>query len=211
MNERWIGVVGVPGGERDVVVEALEGLAGSRVFDHVHEVLEATRSQESEGDSAAPEGGLPADAPAGLVVLTRDVPAADALQALERAPAGGFVVAQVARAPEGTEASEEVRDEIHLRSLSLGYEEPLERFLARWDPEDATAGGLLELRHALTRVRKVRHDVNNPLTAALAEVQLLLMDVEGEEARESLEVIQEQLRRIRDRVQELAELRPPTA
>ena len=45
---------------------------------------------------------------------------------------------------------------------------------------------------------RARHDINNPLTAATAETQLLLMDVEDGEVRTALEAIEEQLRRIRD-------------
>lgn len=68
------------------------------------------------------------------------------------------------------------------------------------------------LRALLRAVARARHDINNPLTSALAEVQLLLMDLEGEgtdgELRESLLLVQAQLRRIRDLVQELHQFRP---
>lgn len=43
----------------------------------------------------------------------------------------------------------------------------------------------------------MRHELNNHLTAALAEIQLLLMDVESEELRLSYEIIQESLRGMR--------------
>jgi len=43
----------------------------------------------------------------------------------------------------------------------------------------------------------------------MAETQLLLMDVEDGEVRESLETVQRQIRRIRDLVAELSVLRPP--
>jgi hypothetical protein len=50
--------------------------------------------------------------------------------------------------------------------------------------------------------------VNNPLTAALAEVQLLRMDhPPGTEEGEALAVVEEQLKRIRDMVAELAAYR----
>jgi len=50
--------------------------------------------------------------------------------------------------------------------------------------------------------------LNNPLTSALAEVQLLLFDVEDAEVRESLEVAQTQLRRMRDMIAAARHLSP---
>jgi len=58
-------------------------------------------------------------------------------------------------------------------------------------------------------VAKARHDLNNPLTSGLAEVQLLLMDDHPPEVQESLETIQEQFRRLRDVVADLSRLRVP--
>ena len=49
-------------------------------------------------------------------------------------------------------------------------------------------------------VAKARHDINNPLTVAMAETQLLLLDVEDAEVRSGLEAVEQQLRRIRDLV-----------
>lgn len=69
-------------------------------------------------------------------------------------------------------------------------------------------GPALRLSDLAQAVRKVRHDVNNPLGAAFAEVQLLLMDVVDPELRRPLETIEEQLRRMRDR---LASLTLPSA
>lgn len=69
----------------------------------------------------------------------------------------------------------------------------LERYL---DPEEARPVPSLPM---LVRIAsKARHDINNPLTAAMAETQLLLMDAEDGEVRTALEAIEEQLRRIRD-------------
>lgn len=205
-DARWIAVVGAPDGERDQVVGALEERMAPRVFDGVDQALDAVELMGAQTGSG--DGGIFGDGPPGLVVLASTIPAEDALRAVDRSADGAFVVAQVTGRREAND--EEPGADVHLRPLSPGYEEPLDQLLARWDPEDPHAGDLLELRNALARVRRVRHDVNNPLTAALAEVQLLLMDVEEDEARDSLEVVQEQLRRIRDRVQELAQLRPPT-
>ena len=58
-------------------------------------------------------------------------------------------------------------------------------------------------------VARIRHDLNNPLTSALAEVQLLLFDANDEELRESLEVNQNQLRRMRDLIASTSHMRPP--
>ena len=49
-------------------------------------------------------------------------------------------------------------------------------------------------------VAKARHDINNPLTVAMAEMQLLLLDVEDAEVRSGLEAVEQQLRKIRDLV-----------
>lgn len=49
-------------------------------------------------------------------------------------------------------------------------------------------------------VRRISHDANNPLTAALGHVQLLLEDpaVGDPGVRESLEVVESELRRLVD-------------
>lgn len=54
------------------------------------------------------------------------------------------------------------------------------------------------LGHFVQLVRTVRHDINNPLTAALGHVQLLLDDpAVGEgEVREVLEEVETELRRL---------------
>ena len=69
-------------------------------------------------------------------------------------------------------------------------------------------GPVLELHWVLRVVSRARHDLNNPLTAGLAEVQLLLMDDHGPEVGEAMEIIQEQFRRLRDMVAALGCLRP---
>ena len=96
-----------------------------------------------------------------------------------------------------------------LQVLSIGYpEEPAAAGAWAADPA-AHPGRLLELRRALAEMSRARHDINNPLTSALAETQLLLMDAEDPEARESLGVVQTQLRRLRDLVAATGHLRPP--
>ena len=64
-----------------------------------------------------------------------------------------------------------------------------------------------ELASALEEISNVRHELNNHLMAALAEVQLLLMDVESEELRESYETIQSALRGMRAAVGSVSHLR----
>ena len=61
----------------------------------------------------------------------------------------------------------------------------------------------------LDLVRKVRHDANNPITAALGHVQLLLDDpaVESAEVRDSLRIIESELRRLTEIIRRLNEVR----
>jgi signal transduction histidine kinase len=58
-------------------------------------------------------------------------------------------------------------------------------------------------------VRRIRHDANNPLTAALGNVQLLLDDpaVTDPEVRESLTVIESELRRLTQILGQLSEIK----
>ena len=108
--------------------------------------------------------------------------------------------------PMHAEASSSENDGFLLRPLSLGYPADLADVVgAASDPEGA--GPLLELRWILRHVAKARHDINNPLTAGLAETQLALMDEPEGELLESLEVIESQFRRIKDLVAGLARLR----
>ncbi len=57
-----------------------------------------------------------------------------------------------------------------------------------------------QYREVVDLVRRVRHDANNPITAALGHVQLLLEDpsVPGGDTRESLRVIESELKRLID-------------
>lgn len=61
-------------------------------------------------------------------------------------------------------------------------------YLLRMTPDD----DIIEI------VRRVRHDANNPITAALGHVQLLLDDpaVQDEEVLDSLRVVESELRRL---------------
>ena len=65
-------------------------------------------------------------------------------------------------------------------------------------------GGLvLRLADLTDRLRTTRHDINNPLAAALVEVQLLLMDAPDDETRRACGVIQDQLRLIKQMVAQI--------
>lgn len=92
--------------------------------------------------------------------------------------------------------------------FSPGHREALAETLERVDGE-GVAPGFSSFRICLTELARIRHDMNNPLTAALAEVQLVLMDIErGSEVEGALQTVEEQLRRIRDMISELTVLRP---
>lgn len=65
-----------------------------------------------------------------------------------------------------------------------------------------------ELQEIVELVRRVRHDANNPLTAVLGHVQLLLDDsaITDEEARESLRIIESELRRLTEILRKLNQI-----
>lgn len=58
-------------------------------------------------------------------------------------------------------------------------------------------------------VRKIRHDANSPLTAALGHVQLLLEEpvAEDEEVRASLKVVETEIHRLIQILSRLKEVR----
>jgi signal transduction histidine kinase len=94
------------------------------------------------------------------------------------------------------------------RPVTVGYRQELGELIA--SAVGPAPMPLLELTPLLARVAKARHDINNPLTSALAESQLLLLDVQDDRVRQAVETIQRQVRRIRDLVAELEALRQPT-
>lgn len=95
------------------------------------------------------------------------------------------------------------------RPLSLGFPVREEDLADALDPAGDTWPPF-ELHEILRFVARIRHDINNPLTAGMAETQLLLMDHgEDGELGESLATIQRQLKRIQALVQDLAHLRRP--
>lgn len=64
-------------------------------------------------------------------------------------------------------------------------------YTLRMTPED-------RLNEIVELVRRVRHDANNPITAALGHVQLLLEEPAAQhpDVRESLMVVESELRRL---------------
>lgn len=142
--------------------------------------------------------------PPGLVLVDpSSVPPAQILEVLRPVSAAhhGWMIGLVGRGADGPT----------VRVLSLSPEASLDEALGAARDPAASPGTLLELQGVLAQVARVRHDLNNPLTSALAEVQLALMDTEGPEhteIRESLETIQAQLRRIRDLIASSGHLRP---
>jgi len=63
-------------------------------------------------------------------------------------------------------------------------------------------------REMVDLIRRVRHDANNPITAALGHVQLLLEDpaIPAGDARDSLRVIEGELKRLIEVLRRLQEV-----
>lgn len=167
-----------PGSPAGTALEAVEGVR--------FQVLERWYAGVTEGR------------PGGVVVLDAALSPATLLEVLvDLGASKGDWGAILVRSGEG--------GELHGLPLSPGVPGALDSVVVA---EVRGAG----LRSLLRAVARARHDINNPLTSALAEVQLLLMDHPGDgtdgELRESLLLVQTQLRRIRDLVQELHRFRP---
>jgi signal transduction histidine kinase len=72
-----------------------------------------------------------------------------------------------------------------------------------WHMSDEQIAQIVQL------VRRVRHDANNPLTAALGHVQLLLDDpaVADPEVISSLKIVESELRRLTDILRQLNQIK----
>ncbi len=103
-------------------------------------------------------------------------------------------------APEWTLALVDGEHSPKVRTLSVGFATELADVSESAGREGGGEEKSLELPQVLARIARARHDINNPLTAAFVETQILLMGAEEGEVREGLEIIQTQLRRIRDLV-----------
>jgi signal transduction histidine kinase len=139
------------------------------------------------------------DRPPGIVLA--DVAGLDAGSLLD--------AASLLRGPDWVFTVLEASDPPTVHTLSLGHPSSLGEVArhaedGRVEPVD----GLLELHRVLLEISRARHDINNPLTSALAETQILLLDVPPGEVRDGLETVQTQLRRIRDLVAATRHLRP---
>jgi signal transduction histidine kinase len=64
-------------------------------------------------------------------------------------------------------------------------------------------------RETVELVKRVRHDANSPITAALGHVQLLLDEPAAQDAevQESLQLVESQLKRLIDILAELKEVK----
>ena len=204
-------VVSLPGPEREAVLARL-GDPVQGVFDSVDAFLAGTQATVKEVEVASHIGAdnpmfpllSPSEANAAatqMVLLGSDVSPEETLR-LVRAVAertGTWVPLVIEKEGEG--------EGTIARTLSVGFPLVLDELLTRVEEAEKP---ILELRTVLKFISRARHDINNPLTSGLAETQLLLMDVEEGEIRESLEVIQDQLRRIRDLVASLSVLKQPS-
>lgn len=84
------------------------------------------------------------------------------------------------------------------RSLSLGPRVEAGEISVKAQDSDSSRDMLAGMRYVLEEVAEARHVLNNQLTSALAETQLLLLDVTDDEARESYVIIYQQLKGMRD-------------
>lgn len=194
---RSVHVVGASGALRDTAVRAL-GVDEVVVHDAVDGLLARAAAESGGGDGSS--GPPTRDPPSSLVLLLADsVPAGDALGLLrdladDRTP---WIVALV----------EDAADGVELRTLSLGWSRSLDD-IAAWVEGEGDAP--LELRHVVRRVARTRHDINNPLTSALAQTQLLLLEHGEGEVGEDLRDVETQIKRIAELVASTASIRPRT-
>ena len=65
------------------------------------------------------------------------------------------------------------------------------------------------IKEIVEHIRRVRHDANNPITAALGHVQLLLDDpaVTDPDVKESLQIVESELRRLTEILKRLGEIK----
>jgi signal transduction histidine kinase len=144
----------------------------------------------------------------GGVALRDRPPGVAVLDAGETAPSGLVEILTTLSPEHWTVAVVTDDDPPCVRTLSLGARDGLEDVVRHAADPASAPGCLLDLDRALSEMSRARHDLNNPLTAAMAEAQLLLMDAPEGEDRESLEAILQQLRRMRDMLISSRYLRP---
>lgn len=185
-NEPSLHVVAAPGERRERIVEALRGAGVT-----AHDSLEGFRREVGEErcrlvvDVESPEGY------ASLLELCGQV-AEERREWIVLLPVEG----------DGGEG-------LRLRPISAGFAVDASAIADAGDGESEEPV-LFDLHDVLRFVARIRHDLNNPLTAGMAETQLLLMDVEEDsELGESLTTIHRQLERIQGLVEDLTRVRRP--
>ena len=201
-------IVSPPGPERDAVMARI-ATPVEGVFDSVELFLAETQAAPpASGDVGGGQSGLLANAGLAtqapvtrLVLVGAGISPEETLKLVRAVAEREETWVPLVLDGEGGEGDPVAR------TLSVGFPLVLDELLDRVDEAEKP---ILELRTVLRYISRARHDINNPLTSGLAETQLLLMDVEEGEIRESLEVIQDQLRRIRDLVAGLSVLKQPT-
>ena len=101
----------------------------------------------------------------------------------------------------------EVGEELQVLPLSAGFPESVQAAAER-TVADGLERGYLDHRHLLEGLGRIRHDINNALTSALAETQFMRMDVgDHSELDGGLSVVETQLQRIRQLTASLAAVR----
>jgi hypothetical protein len=101
----------------------------------------------------------------------------------------------------------EAGEELQVLPLSAGFPEPVQAAAER-TVGDGLGRGYLDHRHLLEGLGRIRHDINNALTSALAETQFMRMDVaDDSELDGGLAIVEAQLQRIRELAASLAAVR----
>jgi hypothetical protein len=91
--------------------------------------------------------------------------------------------------------------------VSTGHMVSFGEFVERMQRGGARAAALGH-RATLSELSRIRHDINNALTAALAETQFMQMDAPAEgELAEGLKVVESQIQRVRELTGELGAFR----
>lgn len=91
--------------------------------------------------------------------------------------------------------------------FSAGHLVSFDEFVERMQRGGAPAAALGH-RATLSELSRIRHDINNALTSALAETQFMQMDAPAEgELAEGLKVVESQIQRVRELTGELGAFR----
>lgn len=220
---RSVHVVGAHGPVRETVLRAL-GAEATVTHDSVEPLIGRITGDGDTvglgGDEGAAVGGGGADGrraarvarshhdevPALALLLADSVPAGDALRLLRAAVAGQarWIVCLVEEMRGRSDGADDVHG-LEVHTLSLGWAWPLEAVAEYAAGEHEPP---LELRDVVRRVARARHDINNPLTSALAQTQLLILEHGDVEVGEELREIETQIKRIAELVADTASIRP---